>query len=80
MSNEDEPIKVRYKYDNGDKDGDLVCELTEFMDNYLIGGKLNYCCTYLYNDIGSYSFPNFLQIAFRYPRSYKGWHTFKKIR
>ena len=34
MVKEDAPILVRYKYETSDADGDLVCELTEFMDKY----------------------------------------------
>lgn len=72
MVKEDAPILVRYKYETSDADGDLVCELTEFMDKYLLRSKQLYTFykTYLYNDIGVFSEPNCLQIAFRVPRSY----------
>ncbi len=65
------PIKVKYKWSNGDKYGDLVCEVTEFMDKYILDSKSNYTFykTYLYNDIGVYSSNKLLQIAFRVPRS-----------
>ena len=45
-------IEVRYKYDSSGYDEDLVCELTEFIDQYLLFSKRNqYMCTYLYNDL-----------------------------
>ena len=31
-----EDIIVRYKWGNDKKSGDLVCSLTEFIDNYLL--------------------------------------------
>jgi hypothetical protein len=73
MNTENAPMKVRYKYESDNKYGDLVCELTEFMDNYLLGTKRvnNLYRTYLYNDIGVFSEPSALQIAFRTPRSNK---------
>lgn len=70
---EDTPIKVRYRY-NTDKYDELVCEITEFMDKYLIRSTDLYK-TYLNNDIGVLSKQGFLQIAFRVPRSYKGLTT-----
>lgn len=74
-------MKVRYKYETSD---DLVCELTEFIDEYLIGGKLNYCCTYLYNDLDIFSNEenrthNMYQIAFRYPGATRGGIILKRI-
>ena len=33
---EQQPIIVNYKWKNGDLAGDLVCELTEFIDSYLL--------------------------------------------
>ena len=47
------PIKVKYKLSNGDKYGDLVCEVTEFMDKYLLKEKYTSSLfrTYLYNDL-----------------------------
>lgn len=73
MVNEDTPIMVRYKWNNDDIYGDLVCEMTEFMDNYLLDNKKEHTLfrTYLYNDIGVFSKPNHLQISFRLPRCYK---------
>lgn len=73
MSVENAPIKVRYKFDNDDEYGDLICELTEFMDGFLLDEKLNYTYyrTYLYNDIGAYSTLGCLQIIFRVPRCNK---------
>lgn len=82
MNKEDTPIKVKYKWNNGDKYGDLVCELTDFMDTYLLDNKKEHTLfrTYLYNDIGVYSSPKYLQIAFRVPRSNTWWNIIKKIR
>ena len=76
------PIKVKYKWNNGDKYDDLVCELTEFMDKYLLNDKYDSSLfrTYLYNDIGVYSSNKLLQISFRVPRSNYGVITIKKIR
>lgn len=66
-------IEVRYLWNNDKKDGDLVCELTEFMDKYLLHkSMLTYCKTYLYNDICIFSSNNILQIAFRYPGATRG--------
>lgn len=72
MEKENAPMMVRYKYGTSDVKGDLVCELTEFMDKYLLCSKQLYTFykTYLYNDIGVFSEPNCLQMAFRVPRSY----------
>lgn len=69
---EDAPMLVKYKWDNGDMYGDLICELTEFMDKFIITEKQIYQFyrTYLYNDIGVYSELNCLQMSFRVPRSY----------
>lgn len=73
-------MKVRYKYEDELND-DLVCELTEFMDEHLIGGKLNYCCTYLYNDLDIFSDKdnNKYQIAFRYPGATRGGILLKRL-
>lgn len=75
---EQEPIKVRYKYDSQAPDGDLVCEITQFMDQYLLH-KVDYICTYLYNDLGFCSTPNLLQIAFRYPGATRGGILLKRL-
>ena len=74
-------IKVEYLYDNGCRDGDLVCELTRFMDKYLVGKKKNisYLCTYLYNDLGIFSTKNLLRIAFRYPGATRGSILLKRL-
>ena len=69
---EQEPIIIKYKYGKQALDGDLVCELTEFIDNYILFEKPEYACTYLYNDLGFASTPNLLQIAFRYPGATRG--------
>ena len=73
-------MKVRYKYED-ELNSDLVCELTEFMDEYLIGGKLNFCCTYLYNDLDIFSDKdnNKYQIAFRYPGATRGGILLKRL-
>lgn len=68
---EQDTIIVRYKYDNCSPNDDFVCELTEFIDSYLIH-NVKYMCTYLYNDLGFASTPNLLQIAFRYPGATRG--------
>ena len=74
---QDVPIKVRYKYNNGDRYGDLICELTEFMDRYLITYS-ELSRTYLYNDISVMFKHGFLQISFRVPRCYKGFISTRK--
>lgn len=81
MNKEDTPIMVRYKWDDGDVYGDLVCEMTEFMDSYLLDNKKEHTLfrTYLYNDINVFSDPNHLCIAFRVPRCYERWYIFEKI-
>lgn len=76
-----EDIIVRYKWSNDKKSGDLVCSLTEFIDNYLLFSKRSeYMYTYLYNDLEVFSTNSLLQIAFRYPRSYKRWYCIRKVR
>lgn len=74
-------IKVEYLYDNGYRDEDLVCELTRFMDKYLVDAKRNipYLCTYLYNDLGIFSTKNLLRIAFRYPGATRGSILLKRL-
>lgn len=72
---------VRYKFDSNGPDGDLVCAVTEFMDDYLLCGRnaRDYCCTYLYNDLTAHSSPNLLQIAFRYPGATRGTFILKRL-
>ena len=71
---------VKYKWNNGDKDSDLVCELTKFMDQYIKDkDMLKYCQTYIYNDIGVFSTENLLQIAFRYPGATRGGILLKRL-
>lgn len=74
-------IQVEYLLDNGDRRGDLVCDLTRFMDNYLIGRKkdIKYMCTYLHNDLGELSTENLLKIAFRYPGATRGSILLKRL-
>ena len=71
MEKSNEPMLVRYKYNK--EHGDLVCEVTEFMDEYLLGLKYGnpMFCTYLYNDLAVFSNEDLLRIAFRVPRCYK---------
>ena len=77
---ENTSIIVEYKYKTiNDRYGDLVCELTEFMDKYLID-LTELFRTYLYNDIGVFSKMGFLQIAVRVPRSYNWVNTSRKIK
>jgi len=70
------PIKVEYMFNNENMYGDLVCELTEFMDKYLLKEKYTNSLfrTYLYNDIGVYSNNKLLKIAFRVPRCNKRFY------
>ena len=81
MIDENKLIKIRYKFNTSDKKGDLVCELTEFMDSYIIADKCQntWYKTYLYNDLDLFS-SNSYQIAFRVPRCYKRWNIIKKIK
>ena len=81
-------IEVRYLWNNDKPNGDLVCELTEFMDKYLLyKAKTRYCKTYLYNDLGVFSTDELLRIAFRYPGATRGsillerisYHKFKIV-
>lgn len=76
------PIMVKYKWNNDNKYGDLVCEITEFMDKYLLSAKATNTLyrTYLYNDLGAFSDDGFLHISFRVPRGYSWGYTIKKIR
>ena len=76
------PMVVSYKYENGDEYGDLICDLTIFMDFYLLGDRVNNLAfrTYLHNDIGLFSQINMLQIAFRVPRSNQRRHICKEVR
>lgn len=75
-----EDIVVRYKWDNDKKSGDLVCEVTEFMDKYLLwGNKSTYMNTYLYNDLEIFSTNSLLQIAFRYPGATRGGILLKRL-
>ena len=48
----EDTIIIRYKWSNEDKYGDLVCELTEFFDKYILDKNKTYSWykTYLYND------------------------------
>lgn len=80
MKDENALINVYYKYNNHDIKGDLVCELTEFIDKYIIAEKKPYTWykTYLYNDIDVFSSDDLYQIAFRLPRSYYGRYTIKE--
>lgn len=67
-------MKVRYRFSGDKKDGDLVCELTEYMDEYIPkASKYTWYKTYLYNDILLFSEPNdYYQIAFRVPGATRG--------
>ena len=76
---EQQPIIVNYKWHNRDLAGDLVCELTEFIDNYLLFKKPDCAFTCLYNDLGCYSSPGLLQIAFRYPGATRGGILLKRL-
>lgn len=70
MTDFNEPILVRYKYESQLGYKDLVCEVTEFMDKYLLGLKNgnDMFRTYLYNDLAVLSTDGCLRIAFRVPR------------
>ena len=70
MIDSNEPILVRYKYESQVGYKDLACEVTEFMDKYLLGLKKGneMFRTYLYNDLDVFSNDGCLRIAFRVPR------------
>lgn len=75
-----EDIMVRYKWSSDKKSGDLVCEVTEFMDKYLLWkNKSTYMVTYLYNDLEIFSTNSLLQIAFRYPGATRGGILLKRL-
>ena len=73
MVSEDTPIMVRYEFDNEGILCDLVCEVTELMDNYLLDSKRGHTLfyAYLYNNMGVFSAPNFSQISFGLVRYYR---------
>lgn len=72
-------MKVKYKFDNNLSD-ELVCELTRFMDKYLLRKTTTgYFCTYLYNDLDRYINENAYRIAFRYPGATRGSIKLKRI-
>lgn len=76
----EDTIEVRYLWNNDKPNGDLVCELTEFMDKYLLyKTKTQYCRTYLYNDLGVFSTDKLLRIAFRYPGATRGSILLERI-
>ena len=62
-------VKIRYLY--GDSN-DLVCDLTEFMDNYVTSKSIQYCHTYIYNDLTTFSTDTLLKLVFRYPGATRG--------
>ena len=74
-------ITVEYKWSNEDKYGDLVYELTEFFDEYILDKNktYNWYKTYLYNDISIFSNDEYLQIAFRVPGATRGGIQLERI-
>lgn len=77
----EDAIIIKYKWSNEDKYGDLVCELTEFFDKYILDKNKNYSWykTYLYNDISVFSNNGYLQIAFRVPGATRGGIQLERI-
>ena len=71
-------IFVRYKFTK--EYDDLVCDVTEFMDNYLLGLRQGnkMFCTYIYNDLMLFS-ENILQLAFRVPGATRGSFLLKRL-
>lgn len=73
-------LLVEYKWNDGDEYGDLVCDVTKFMDNYILHKTSHsYHYTYLYNDLLHLSTKNLLQIAFRYPGATRGSIILKRL-
>lgn len=74
-------ILVEYRYKTLDeKYGDLVCEVTELMDKYLLyKPKSGFNKTYLYNDLDVFSDSCTYRLAFRVPRSYKRFYRTRKV-
>lgn len=77
----EDAIIIKYKWSNEDKYGDLVCELTEFFDKYILDKNKTYSWykTYLYNDISVFSNDHYLQIAFRVPGATRGSIQLERI-
>ena len=76
----EDTIIVEYMWRNDKPNGDLVCDITRFMDNYLKNKRLlSYCKTYLYNDLGIFSTNNLTRIAFRYPGATRGSILLKRL-
>lgn len=75
MNNE---YKVRYKYNSNDINRDLVCFVTEFMDNYILS-DCEFFKTYLYNDLDIFSKDRKLQIAFRVPGATRGSFILERL-
>lgn len=73
-------MKVRYiwldSYSHIDED--LICEATEFMNQYLIYKPKVYKQTYLYNDLNKNEDRTY-RISFRYPGSTRGSIQLERI-
>ena len=73
-------MKVRYiwldSYSHVDED--LICEVTEFMNQYLIYKPKVYKQTYLYNDLNKNEDGTY-RISFRYPGSTRGSIQLERI-
>ena len=73
-------MKVRYiwldSYSHIDED--LICEATEFMNQYLIYKPKVYKQTYLYNDLNKNEDGTY-RISFRYPSSTRGSIQLERI-
>lgn len=77
-----ENILVRYKPTyKPKKEDDLICSLTEFMDEYITVKDRYYGFkTYIYNDILLFSKPqHYYQVAFRVPGATRGGIRLEKI-
>ena len=77
-----ENILVRYKPTyKPKKEDDLICELTEFMDNYIDFKDVYHGYkTYIYNDILTFSNPDkYYQVAFRVPGATRGGIRLHKL-
>lgn len=74
-------ILVEYRYKTlNEIYGDLVCEVTELMDKYLLyKPKSGFNKTYLYNDLEIFSDSCTYRLAFRVPRSHKRLYRIREV-
>lgn len=75
-----EIMKVYYKWNNGDKYGDLCCEMTEYFDKYIPNRKQHsWYKSYLFNDIGTFSNKELCRIPLRVPGATRGCIDLERV-